>query len=1226
MPSDQEQTAPPSLIVGIGASAGGLEAIERFIDRTPPDTGMAFVLVQHLSPDFKSLMDELLSRWTPMPIHQVEDGMRVEANHIYLMPPRKEMAIADGRLLLVNKDPDATLTLPIDHFFRSLAQDCGPRAVGVILSGTGSDGSRGIVDIHEAGGLALVQDEETAKFDGMPRAARESGVIDLFLAPEDMPQALTRMQQNQHSTALTDLLDSQGLGAAGLKRVFQLIRSGYGVDFNEYKINTVVRRTERRMTFNKVRHIDEYADLLATDREELDALYRDLLIGVTRFFRDGEAYDRLVADVIEPLIEDAQPGQDLRVWVAGCATGEEAYSIAILFDEAVVRSGKANEVKLFATDIHKTSLDVASQGLYSDRSLEDALPERLHQYFHKVSGGYQIKPRIRQSIVFAPHNLIKDAPFTKLDLITCRNLLIYLQPQAQKRVLSLFHFGLRAGGCLFLGPSESPGNANDEFDPINANWKLFKKRHNLQLTPEARLQLGPPPRERQSDRLTSPPRPTRSDPNGLPISTYDELLSTVMPPSLLVSESGDLVYTFGDAGSLLKDEQGRFSAQVLDRLRTGLRSPVSSAVRRALHEEQTVEYQGLLFTDENGEQRRSDLTVRPIVDARQKCRLLLIQVAPQAESQAAASPRATTDLASITAEQVDALETELRYTKENLQATIEQLETSNEELQAANEELVASNEELQSTNEELHSVNEELYSVNAEHQNKISQLSELTRDMDNLLQSTEVHTIFLDAELRIRKFTPRVADSFNVLPQDIGRRIDSFTHSIECDNLTRKIGQVIRTGQAYEEEVLGADDTCFLMRILPYRAASGGIDAAGIDGALLTLVDITKLQKTSEALKESVKQRDRFLAMLSHELRNPLATILNATHLLSASGDDPERRYPAEVIQRQSAQMAALLDDLLDVTRVSHGKIQISHQPFNMLTAVNHAVEGALSQFERREQTLNTKLPEAPIWGTGSDTRILQVVLNLLTNASKYSPRGSQVELALTAEDGQAVISVRDHGMGISADQIDNIFEMFMQSDRTLDRAEGGLGVGLTLVRSLVELHGGTISAHSDGPGKGSEFTVRLPTCDPPAAADLQGPHYRVDRTIERVVLIEDNVDSARMLAYLLEGSGFEVTVEHNGRAGLDAIMRLRPDAAIVDIGLPELDGHEVARRVREAPELADVYLIALTGYGQESDRRLATESGFDEHLVKPVDPDRLSALLSEAKGRVHGPQDTLPS
>ena len=468
---DSVGSPTPVRVVGIGASAGGLDALERFFDHVPTNTGMAFVVVQHLSPDFRSLMDELLARHTTLPIHLVENGMLVEPDHVYLIPPRKEMIISGGRLLLSEMDRQQELTLPIDVFFRSLAQDCGPRAVAIVLSGGGSDGSRGICDVHEAGGLVIVQRRDSAQFDGMPRAASDTGVADWEVAPEDMAGALLAhlarpMAPRSAALPLPDL--------TGLSAVYRILQEQFGIDFTHYKPSTVTRRIERRLALARSSDLDEYIRRLKNDHDELDVLYRDLLIGVTHFFRDEQAFELLEHDVLPELFERTPRDVPLRLWVAGCATGEEAYSLAIVLQDLMARLGE-RRVKIFATDVHRGSLERATRAVYDESALANVSEDRLARYFLKIGAAYQVVPELRQMIVFAQHNVIKDAPFTRVDLVACRNLLIYLQPAAQQKVLSFFHFALNHGGFLFLGPSESIGSFARDFEPVDKHWQIYRR-------------------------------------------------------------------------------------------------------------------------------------------------------------------------------------------------------------------------------------------------------------------------------------------------------------------------------------------------------------------------------------------------------------------------------------------------------------------------------------------------------------------------------------------------------------------------------------------------------------------------------------------------------------------------------------------------------------------------------------------------------------------------------
>jgi two-component system, chemotaxis family, CheB/CheR fusion protein len=597
----------------------------------------------------------------------------------------------------------------------------------------------------------------------------------------------------------------------------------------------------------------------------------------------------------------------------------------------------------------------------------------------------------------------------------------------------------------------------------------------------------------------------------------------------------------------------------------------------------------------------------------------------------AAATEIDVDLASR--EHVSSLESELRYTRENLQATIEELETSNEELQASNEELVASNEELQSTNEELHSVNEELYTVNAEYQKKIAELTELTDDMDNLLQSTDIGTIFLDSDLCIRKFTPQIGRAFDLVPHDVGRRIDNFSHNISHPRLLDDVASVLTTGAPIEKDVQDRNGNWFFLRILPY------LSRAKLDGVVLSLIDITGLKRKEEAIlrytedletanrglqesivrqaraeeeaREAVRLRDQFLAILSHELRNPLTAVLNASLLLECDGDDKQTlREACGVIARQSRQMARLLDDLLDVSRITRNKIEIRKRVVDLRETSREAVEAVRPSLGGHRVQLDVDLPQEPVWVYGDPARLQQIQVNLLTNAIKFTPAGGKVGLCVRCEEGRAVLRIRDTGVGIPSEMRDRIFELFVQLNAPPGGGEGGMGVGLTLVRALVQLHEGEVTLHSDGEGQGSEFVVRLPldtSGNRPAPEELSlQPLSEL-----RLVLIEDQFDIRMVTGRLLEAIGCKVIATEDGFKGIDAIERFRPDAALIDIGLPMIDGYEVARRIRQLPAGQLVRLVALTGFGQQSDKQKALDAGFDAHLVKPVSLHELASVLS---------------
>jgi two-component system, chemotaxis family, CheB/CheR fusion protein len=1467
-------------VVGIGASAGGLESLEQFFANLPPNPGMAFVVVQHLSPDFRSVMDELLARHCDMPIRQAEDNIEVRANHVYLLPPKKEMIIRDRRLLLNDKERTHGLTLPIDQFFRSLAEDLGPDAIAIILSGSGSDGSRGVRDIKRAGGRVYVESPDSAKFDGMPLSALATGVVDESAPAKDIPRFLTEAES---PAVAPETSADLAFKETPMESVLRLLRDQFGLDFSVYKTTTVSRRILRRTELLGSLDLAEYAERLRVDPDELGSLYHDLLIGVTRFFRDPEAFEFLEQHVIPEILDRVPESEEIRLWVAGCATGEEAYSLAMILFEQLTARGRQLNMKILSTDVHTASLSKASAGFYGEEQLEHVNGQRRERFFRKKTNGYQISQDLRQLIVFAPHNITKDAPFTKMHLISCRNLLIYLEPPAQKTVISLFHFGLTTGGFMFLGSSESAGDLANEFDVVSEHWKIYRKRRDVRLLEPLRLPIARKAAG-SSPAFMGQPRVTLADTHLLTI--YDQLLDKHMPMSFLVNEDRQLVDSFGGAERLFRVGRRRPSMNILDLLEGELRTVVAGAIQRSLKKDGHVRYTGVPV-QENGTLRRCILSAESFTNARTNSTHVLIRIENETTSEGIAErrpPASDFHIGNITTtqasqERLSTLEGELLYTRETLQSTIEEVQTSNEELQATNEELVASNEELQSTNEELHSVNEELYTVNAELQRKIAELRELNADMQHFLESTDVGTLFLDRNLCIRKYTPRIASVFHIQQQDIGRSIRHFSHSLSRTSLLEEIEQALNGGTITEDEVRDLDGTTFFLRILPYRAANrdeadpafgtlkpfriegvvvsltdisalervrsrlrqmsaivessddaivsttldgtitswnrgaeriygysseeavgrhikllaplgcenqiagfletlrraeavdqveilslhkdsslrdvsvtispihdaegrvAGASAIGRDvaqlrkvqrdlserearirllldstaegiiglgpdglctfvnpscvrmlgygstdeligqqihpmlhpanasradgaghtagheesecaiysplrtgkgthsdaemmtradgssflseywsypirrgnqiaGVVLTFLDITDRKRAEDEIRTAARRREEFLAMLSHELRNPLSAVVSAARVMRAPAVKPEVIDRArQIVERQSRHMARLLDDLLDVSRITRGGIELRKEDLDLRDVVRTAIESLTPVLEERHSELHTDLPDEVLPVRGDSARVQQVVVNLLSNAARYSPPGGPIYLSAAAEGESIVLRVKDQGRGISPSMLSDIFELFVQDGQGIERSMGGLGIGLTLVRQIVELHGGKVHAHSDGPGKGSEFVVRFPR-QPHAVIYRMNESQRGAAT-RRILIVEDQDDAREMLRVLLESMGHVVVEESDGRSAVNTIEREHPDIALIDIGLPVMSGYEVARKVRELRTLDDIVLVALTGYGRAMDIQAAKEAGFDTHITKPADSHAIDELLS---------------
>jgi two-component system CheB/CheR fusion protein len=837
----------PSHYVGIGASAGGLEAIESFFKNMPADSGLAFIVVQHLSPDYKSLMVELLSKKTTMTVLRAQDGMEVKPDHVYLIPPKKELTIFHGTLLLKEQQMRNGINLPIDIFLRSLAEDQAERAVGIVLSGTGSDGTRGVRAIKEFNGMVMVQDEESARFDGMPRAAISTGVADFVLPPAEMPKQLmlfvTHPYEARRRQAERMVRDEDGL-----TRIFAMLREKTKVDFTFYKPSTITRRLERRMTVCQTENLDEYVDYLYRYPGELMILYRELLIGVTSFFRDPEAMNALQSTCLPGLLEGVQ-NREARFWVAGCSTGEEAYTLAIMAREVMEQMSMSRDVKIFATDLDRDAVMTAGNGIYPESIAADLNPTLLSKYFYRKDENYQIVRSIREMVVFAQHNLVKDPPFTNIDLVSCRNLLIYMQPVLQNKALKMFNFSLKRKGVLFLGSSETVGEMSEYFHSLDQKHKIFEaqgKASPPQISEVSAHTGGAKQKPGTVSRQTHTPAPARED--AWMLSRFMDLLSrTYVPLSLVVNEQMEIQHTLGDTEGFFKLPSGRAVNDISKMAAKDLAIPLTTGLQKVFRTGREIVYTNIPLKNMH-QADTVTLRIQPLPEKKGHERLaaVFLEVIKEAASAGAEESPAQYDVSEEAQSRIRDLESELQFTKENLQATIEELETANEELQATNEELLASNEELQSTNEELQSTNEELHTVNAEYQNKINELTELNNDVDNLLTSSRIGTMLIDENLEIRRYSPEVTNIFKVLDKDVGRPVTHIAHELVDIDPVAAIKTVQDSDTMLEKQVCTKDGTWYLMRILPYH-----IGPRTFSGFVITFVDVTELQRAKTRLDES---------------------------------------------------------------------------------------------------------------------------------------------------------------------------------------------------------------------------------------------------------------------------------------------------------------------------------------------------------------------------------------
>lgn len=1273
-------------VVGIGASAGGIEALKTFFEALPGRTGAAYVVVVHLAPDHASNLPAVIGAVAAMPVTQVTGTTTIEANQIYVIAPSMTLSMVDGYLSVESVGTHDSRRASIDLFFRSLAEAHRDRAAAIVLSGAGADGSVGITRVKELGGIVIAQQPEDAAFSSMPRAAVGTGQVDIILPVTEMPQKLMELWTNASRINLPsddEAGDSVATAADTehiLREIMVILRTRTSHDFRQYKRATVLRRIERRMQVNGLSELSEYRDFLHGHPDETPLLLQDMLISVTNFFRDRESFDALRTEVLPQIIETRRAeGDPIRVWSAGCATGEEAYSLAMLLQEATGDTAEAVPYQVFATDIDERAIAQARVGLYPESIVADVDAGRMRQFLTRDAGHYRVKKELREHVLFALHNVLRDPPFSRLDMVCCRNMLIYLDREAQLEVLRTFHFALRPGGYLFLGGSEAADSVANLFSVVDKKARIY--RANVAVRADAPMPQAPTTMASTLPMMITPHAGRRKFSFG---DLHQRVIEQHAPPSVLVSRESDIVHLSDRAGRFLQYAGGEPSHNIIAAVRPELRLELRTAIFQALQANHSVEARRVQL-ERDGRRFFVNMIARPVHDVEANADFVLILFDEVEDSMAEADAAASKPLRDPVVSQ---LESELQRTKEQLQATIEQSETSTEELKASNEELQAINEELRSateeletSKEELQSINEELTTVNAELKSKVEETSKINDDLQNLITANDIGTIFVDRNIRIKRYTPRATDVFSIIPSDIGRSLLDITHRLEYDKLSDDAAEAFDSLRLIEREVRSSDGRWYLARLLPYRTTEDRID-----GAVLSFIDITSRRAAEERLRDGERRmrivaestRDYAIITFDDEGRVTSWNVgaqrifgYDEAEMLGRSSDvlytpeDREERVPAEemtqarkygrveedrwhmrkdgtrfrssgvlsrlesggisgyakiarataTIRRTVQNQAQIIDDLLDMSRVRTGKLSLTREPLDWREVVQRVCDAVSEDASRKNLTLHCELAETPVWINADVTRIEQVVWNLISNALKFTRDGDRIDVKLENQGDHAKLVVRDSGHGIDQQALPHIFDMFHQGGGPRGR-QPGLGIGLSLVKELVTLHGGTVSADSAGFGRGASFTVELPAGSGEGHDDGEVPVTPSLLRGMRVMLVDDDAPTVETFRMLLESEGAVVQVATDAEAALREMASNAPDLLLSDLGMPGMDGFELLRAARQLSGLESLTAVALSGYGQQRDIDAALQAGFDAHVSKPIVLDTLLTTLLRLRTR----------
>lgn len=1204
-PAASTTAVPP--IVGIGASAGGLEAFRHFLAAVQPGSGMAFILVQHLDPSHESLLVELLTPETALSVQQAVDGMLIEPEHLYVIPPGRALAVRGGILRLSRPEARHGARLPFDFLLHSLAVELGARAMAVVLSGTGADGSLGALAVRAAGGYVVAQEPSEAGFDGMPRSTISAGGADVVL-----PAAAI------HGALLAHLSAPTPTGDAHLLRIVELLRTRTAHNFTLYKPGTLRRRIERRVAIAGATGLDAYIKMLESDPGELAQLAKDLLIHVTGFFRDPAVFKLLRERVLPDLVRSHATPRSLRVWVAGCSTGEEAWSIAMVLSEIIEETGRDTRLRIFASDVDADAVAVARHGLYPASIASEVSAERLARFFQREGDNWRVSQDLRSTVVFAVQDVLADPPFARLDLVSCRNLLIYLRPEAQSQVIALFHFALRTGGILLLGTSETLGQAEGGFEPVAGTERVWRRLGQTRAPDPGFAGFAAAASQRGLAKEPSQPRQAR-----LAELCQRLVLASQAPAAVLIDQEDRCLYSLGPIERYLGHAPGAATHDLFALARPVLRAGLRSAVHQARKAGQPITVDSGPL-DRDGSTMGLRLDIRPAMADGEKLLLICFLEQP------APGPGAIVAAAPADALRVAALERELEATRAELRGAIHAIELANEEQRSINEEALSVNEEFQSTTEELltskeelQSLNEELTVLNGQLQETLERSRTTTNDLQNVLFSTNVATLFIDASLHIRFFTPPMRVMFHLLPGDIGRPLADLRPVAADPGLLDDAAAVLAGSTVPEHEIEAPDQTWLLRRVLPYRAQDGATE-----GVVITFADITERKRIAGALQGALRlaetataAKSRFLAAASHDLRQPLQTLTLLQGLLAKAAREPEEAKLVALLDPPLTAMTGMLNTLLDINQIEAGTLR----PDPVRFPVGPMLSRLREEFAYLAAAQGLELRVMPCHlAILTDPRLFEQILrNLLSNALKYTPHG-RVLLGCRRRQGMLSIEVWDTGIGIADKDLQAVFDAYRQVGPAAAQHARGLGLGLSIVQQLAKLLDHRLRVRSV-PGRGSVFAVEAPVAatipdedGTKAALPAAGAEPAATERAGEILVVEDAPDVRDLLVRVLTAAGHRAVAAASAPEAMALVARgaIRPDLVLADFNLPDgMDGLQLGAQLRRRLHAALPVLILTADIATETLREIASQECEQVHKpVKPVDlVARVQRLLLSA-------------